>query len=56
MMISCKVETEARKDLRSVQNIVIISTVFEFQIFEYLPFGTFGKEFCRSCLILDLNQ
>ena len=36
-------ETGARKDLRSVQNIGIISTKFLY--FGYLPFGTFGKEF-----------
>ena len=56
MMISCNVETGARKDLRSVQNNVIISTkFFVLQIFKYLPFGTFGKEFLPQLLDLRLK-
>ena len=56
MMIICNVETGARKDLRSVQNIVIVPTkflCFTLQIFEYFPFGTFGKEFLPH--LLDLR-
>ena len=55
MMISCNVETGARKDLRSVQNIVIISAKFLY--FRYLNIchlELLEKNFCRSCLILDL--
>ena len=67
-MISCNMETGARKDLRSVQNIGIISTtiilrifvicyiVIVLRIFEYLPFGTFGKEFLPQFLDLRLKS
>ena len=54
MMISCNVEKGARKDLRSVQNIVIISTKFLY--FRYLPVGTFGKEFLPQLLDLRLKS
>ena len=54
MMISCNMKTGARKDLRSVQNIVIISTKFLYG--GYLPFGTFGKEFLPQFLDLRLKS
>ena len=47
-------EAGARKDLRSVQNIEIISTKFLY--FGYLPFGTFGKEFLPQFLDLRLKS
>ena len=57
MMISCNVETGARKDPRSVQNIGIISKYWDvLRVFEYLPFGTFGKEFLPQFLDLRLKS
>ena len=50
-------ETGARKDLRSVQNIGIISTKFlYFGYLNILPFGTFGKEFLPQFLDLGLKS
>ena len=50
-------ETGARKDLRSVQNIGIISTKFlHFGYLNICLLELLEKNFCRSSLILDLNQ
>ena len=55
MMISCNVETGARKDLMRVSSKYwdYFNKVFVLRIFEYLPFG---KEFLAQFLGLRLKS
>ena len=55
MLISCNVETGARPQVSS-KYWDYFNKVFVLRIFEYLPFGTFGKEFLPQFLDLRLKS